>query len=130
MKALVYAGPEQAVLRDVPQPEPKEGAVKIAANAVAFAARTLGFILELTRGLYRAFIQEQSMGIHYHKEREALDYMLNTEDLTFVDGFVELPWCAGLGVEVNESLVLEENKQPHSWKNPVWRHQDGSVAEW
>lgn len=57
---------------------------------------------------------------HYYKEREALDYMLNPEDLAFVDGFVELPWCAGLGVEVNESLVLEENKQPRSWKNPVW----------
>jgi len=98
----------------------KKGRLRLLSNAVAFAARTLESILELTRGLYRAFIQEQNMGIHYHKEREALDYMLNPEDLTFVDGFVELPWCAGLGVEVNESLVLEENKQPRSWKNPVW----------
>ena len=27
-------------------------------------------------------------------------------------------------------LVLEENQNPHQWKNPVWRHADGSVAEW
>ena len=27
-------------------------------------------------------------------------------------------------------LVLEENRTPHSWKNPVWRHKDGSIAEW
>ena len=35
-----------------------------------------------------------------------------------------------LGVEVNKELVLEENKTPHHWKNPVWRHADGSIAEW
>ena len=25
---------------------------------------------------------------------------------------------------------VEENKNPHNWKNPVWQHADGSVAEW
>ena len=45
-------------------------------------------------------------------------------------GFVDLPKLPGLGVEVNKELVLEENKTPHNWKNPVWRHADGSVAEW
>lgn len=79
---------------------------------------------------YNAFIQEQSMGIHYNEYHEPLDYILNREDLAFHDGFVDLPKRPGLGVEVNEPLVLEENAQPHSWKNPVWRHKDGSVAEW
>ena len=31
---------------------------------------------------------------------------------------------------VNKELVIEENKTPHNWKNPVWHHEDGSVAEW
>ena len=47
-----------------------------------------------------------------------------------MDGFVALPKKPGLGVEVNKELVLEENKNPHNWKNPVWHHADGSVAEW
>ena len=42
----------------------------------------------------------------------------------------DLPKLPGLGVEVNKELVIEENKTPHNWKNPVWRHADGSVAEW
>ena len=46
------------------------------------------------------------------------------------DGRVQLPVRPGLGVDVNKELVLEENKTPHEWKNPVWRHKDGSVAEW
>lgn len=47
-----------------------------------------------------------------------------------MDGHVDLPKKPGLGVTVNKELVLEENQHPHSWKNPVWRHKDGSVAEW
>ena len=79
---------------------------------------------------YNAVIQEQSMGIHYNVGKTVLDYVENKKDFDFVDGYVELPRLAGLGVEVNKELVLEENKTPHNWKNPVWHHADGSVAEW
>ena len=90
----------------------------------------LSACLQADATCYNAFIQEQSMGIHYNEFHEPLDYILNKEDLTFHDGFVDLPKRPGLGVEVNEALVLEESAEPHSWKNPVWRHRDGSVAEW
>ena len=79
---------------------------------------------------YNAVIQEQSMGIHYNVGKSVLDYVENKEDFKFTNGFVDLPKLPGLGVEVNRELVLEENKTPHNWKNPVWRHPDGSVAEW
>ena len=79
---------------------------------------------------HNAFIQEQSMGIHYNQGTGVLDYVLNREDYAFHDGFMNLPGKPGLGVEVNEALVLEENQEPHRWRNPVWRHEDGSVAEW
>ena len=79
---------------------------------------------------YNAVIQEQSIGIHYNVGKSVLDYVKNQEDFAFVDGRVKLPVRPGLGVEVNKELVLEENKTPHEWKNPVWRHADGSAAEW
>ena len=79
---------------------------------------------------YNAAIQEQSIGIHYNVGKSVLDYVKNQADFTFVDGMVQMPRLPGLGVEVNRELVLEEAKTPHSWKNPVWRHKDGSVAEW
>ena len=78
---------------------------------------------------YNAAIQEQSIGIHYNVGKSVLDYVKNQADFTFVDGMVQMPRLPGLGVEVNRELVLEEAKTPHSWKNPVWRHKDGSVAE-
>ena len=79
---------------------------------------------------YNAVIQEQSMGIHYNVGKSVLDYVNNKEDFRFIDGFAKLPALPGLGVDVNRELVLEENKTPHNWKNPVWHHADGSVAEW
>lgn len=79
---------------------------------------------------HNAVIQEQSMGIHYNVGKSVLDYILNPEDFRFTDGCVGFPVKPGLGVEINKELVLEENRTPHHWKNPVWRHEDGSVAEW
>lgn len=90
----------------------------------------LAACLNMDAVCYNAVIQEQSMGIHYNVGRSVLDYVQNREDFTFTQGFAQLPQRPGLGVEVNRELVLEENKTPHNWKNPVWRHPDGSVAEW
>ena len=90
----------------------------------------LSSCLQVDAVSYNAYIQEQSMGIHYNVGKSVLDYVVNKEVFEFKDGFVDMPKGAGLGVEVNKELIVEENKTPHSWKNPVWRHADGSVAEW
>jgi len=86
--------------------------------------------LQVDATCHNAVIQEQSMGIHYNVGSSVLDYVENKEDFAFVDGYVVLPQKPGLGVEVNKEIVMEENKTPHAWKNPVWRHYDGSIAEW
>lgn len=90
----------------------------------------LAACLNVDAASYNAAIQEQSMGIHYNVGKSVLDYVKNREDFRFTDGFASLPSRPGLGVEVDKALVEEENRTPHSWKNPLWRHPDGSVAEW
>ena len=77
-----------------------------------------------------AVLQEQSMGIHYNQGAELMDYVLNKEDFQFHDGYMLPPTKPGLGVEVNEELVIERSKIALDWRNPVWRHADGAVAEW
>ena len=86
--------------------------------------------LQVDATCHNAVIQEQSIGIHYNKDRSVLDYVLNPEDFVFKEGYIDLPKKAGLGVIMNKELIIEENQNPHSWKNPIWRHQDGSIAEW
>jgi galactonate dehydratase len=79
---------------------------------------------------YNAVLQEQSMGIHYNKGGELLDYVINKEDFKIVDGYCNPLPKPGLGVEVDEERVIEAAKNAPDWRNPVWRHEDGSVAEW
>ena len=43
------------------------------------------------RGRYNAFIQEQSLGIHYNKGNDILDYIVNKEVFHYEDGFVVDP---------------------------------------
>lgn len=75
-------------------------------------------------------IQEQSIGIHYNKGAEVLDYVADTEPLKFVDGHFELLTGPGLGIEIDEAAVRAADKRGNAWRTPVWRHSDGSFAEW
>lgn len=79
---------------------------------------------------HNAFIQEQSMGIHYNKGNDVLDYVTDTAPLSIVDGYLNLLEKPGLGVDIDEEKVIERSKEGHRWRNPVWRHADGSIAEW
>lgn len=77
-----------------------------------------------------AFIQESSLGIHYNQGFELLDYMENPEVFALEDGYISLLKEPGLGIRIDEVRVREAQKIGHQWINPVWRNQDGSIAEW
>lgn len=90
----------------------------------------LAACLQVDATVYNAFIQEQSLGIHYNATNDLLDYIKNPEIFEYKDGMVSIPSLPGLGVEVNEELVREKAKENTNWHNPVWRHEDGTIAEW
>jgi galactonate dehydratase len=76
-------------------------------------------------------IQEQSIGIHYNAgEAELLDYVLDRSPFEFVDGAIARWLAPGLGVDVDEDAVRRADARGHAWRNPTWRHPDGSFAEW
>ena len=79
---------------------------------------------------YNAVIQEQSIGMHYNGGREFLDYVLNKEDFATTDGYMRPLPKPGLGVEIDEDVVIAAAQKGSDWKNPVWRHDDGSISEW
>lgn len=90
----------------------------------------LAACLQIDAGCYNATIQEQSLGIHYNTTNDLLDYLVDPAVFTYADGQVRIPSGAGLGIEINEDYVAERAAEGHRWRNPVWRHTDGSVAEW
>ncbi|RRU25612.1 galactonate dehydratase [Stenotrophomonas sp. 278] len=130
---------------DIIQPDPSHaGGItetrKIAAMAeahdVALALHcplgpiALAANLQLDAVCYNAFIQEQSLGIHYNASNDLLDYLVDRSPFDYQDGFVTIPGGPGLGIEINQAYVDERAAEGHRWRNPIWRHADGSVAEW
>jgi galactonate dehydratase len=135
---------EQGVV-DIIQPDPSHaGGItetrKIAAMAEAYDVAValhcpLGPIalaanLQLDAVCYNAFIQEQSLGIHYNAGSDLLDYVVDRSVFAYRDGSVAIPDGPGLGIEVDEAHVRAQAAIGHRWRSPVWRHEDGSFAEW
>jgi galactonate dehydratase len=114
--------------------------VKIAAMAEAYdvalaphcplGAVALAACLQVDFVSHNAVLQEQSMGIHYNKGADLLDYVKNKEDFRITDGFIQPLPGPGLGVEVDEEAVAAASLRAPDWRNPLWRLADGSVAEW
>ena len=127
------------------QPDPSHAGgitecVKIAAMAEAYDVGlaphcplgpiALAACLHVDFVSWNAVLQEQSIGIHYNAGGEVLDYVLNKEAFAMEQGCVRPFTRPGLGVEIDEALVIERSRHAPDWHNPVWRHRDGSVAEW
>ncbi|AVK08392.1 galactonate dehydratase [Pseudomonas paraeruginosa] len=130
---------------DIIQPDPSHsGGItetrKIAAMAEAYDVAValhcpLGPIalaanLQLDAVCHNAFIQEQSLGIHYNTANDLLDYLLDRSAFAYREGYLSIPGGPGLGIEIDEAYVSERAAIGHRWRNPLWRHDDGSVAEW
>ena len=90
----------------------------------------LAACLQVDAVCHNAFIQEQSMGIHYNQGGDLLDYVTDDGGFDLNEGYLSIPQKPGLGIEVNEPFVIEQAKKGHNWRAPTWRHSDGSIAEW
>ena len=130
---------------DIVQPDPSHaGGItetrKIATMAECYDVATalhcplgpiaLAACLQLDAICYNAVIQEHSLSIHYNENDDPLNYVKNRSVFQVEAGYMKIPEGPGLGVEVDEEYVVRQAEIGHRWRNPLWRHPDGSVAEW
>ncbi|WP_077302615.1 galactonate dehydratase [Virgibacillus pantothenticus] len=90
----------------------------------------LAACLQVDATSHNAFIQEQSLGIHYNVESDLLDYVVDKDVFKYENGYVYISNKPGLGIEIDEEHVKRMATKSVNWRNPVWRHEDGSIAEW
>ncbi|ANY06268.1 galactonate dehydratase [Pseudonocardia sp. HH130630-07] len=91
----------------------------------------LAACLQLDLAAPNALIQETSLGIHYNVGGDTLDHLLDPGVFALDDaGNVGRLTGPGLGIEIDEAAVRRAAEDGHRWRNPVWRHADGSLAEW
>jgi galactonate dehydratase len=86
--------------------------------------------LQLAFAIPNFLIQEQSVGIHYNQGNDVLDHLLDPGPLTFAGGYARRTTRPGLGIELDERAVERAAELGHRWRGPIWRHPDGSFAEW
>ncbi|SDR22945.1 galactonate dehydratase [Thermostaphylospora chromogena] len=91
---------------------------------------SLAASLQLAFAVPNFLIQEQSIGIHYNVGNDVLDYLVDPAPFTFTGGYATRTTRPGLGIEIDEAEVERMARRGHRWRNPVWRHPDGSFAEW
>ncbi len=90
----------------------------------------LGACIQLDFCTPNVFIQEQSLGIHYNQGGDLLNYLEDPSIYHYQHGYVQAMTGPGLGVSVNETALQEACHNAGTWKNPLWRNYDGTVAEW
>jgi galactonate dehydratase len=131
---------------DVLQPDLSHVGGILEAKKIAASAETSGILiaphcplgpisfaaaLQFDFCTHNVLIQETSLGIHYNKgEIDLLSYIENKEDFQIQSGFIYRTDKPGLGIEMNEEIILEMSKIQHNWSNPIWRNSDGSFTEW
>ena len=91
---------------------------------------SLAASLQVAAATPNFLIQEQSLGIHYNAGTDLLDYLADPAPLRIVAGHIATPTGPGLGITVDEAAVRRAAEAGHDWRNPTWRHPDGSFAEW
>jgi galactonate dehydratase len=82
--------------------------------------------LQIDFAVPNILIQEQSVSFFGD---EFLDYLVDRSPFEIVDGSFRRPTAPGLGIEVDEQAVEAAGKAGHDRTNPIWRHPDGSYAE-
>lgn len=113
---------------------------KIAAMAEAFDMAvaphapygpvSLAATLQVDACTPNVFIQEQSLGIHYNRGFDLLDFVKNKEIFQYKDSYVQLPKGPGLGIDMDEDKIKEVAQEGLVWSNPSWKNYDGTIAEW
>jgi galactonate dehydratase len=91
---------------------------------------SLAASLQIALSTPNFLIQEQSIGLHYHPGSSLLDYVVDPEPFRFHDGHLLRTTAPGLGIEIDEKHVRSLNDTAPEWHGPLWRHDDGSFAEW
>lgn len=98
---------------------------KCPVGPIAFA---VGFHLNMA--IQNAGIQEQHDEIFTRGPSPVFSYLHDEDVFSYEDGYLSLPDDPGLGIDVNEEYVRQQAGDGAQWRNPLWHHEDGSIANW
>ena len=120
---VALAGGISETRRIAAQAEPYDVVV---APHCPFGPITLAASLQIDFATPNFLIQEQSITFFGD---QFLRYLKDPSVFKFKDGSFVRTTAPGLGIEIDESMVLRMAAIGHNHKQPLWWHSDGSYAE-
>ena len=58
------------------------------------------------------------------------EYVSDPNAFELEDGYVDTLDRPGIGIEIDEDAVERQSEKEISWNNVIWKHADGSIADW
>ncbi|KAH6950098.1 enolase C-terminal domain-like protein [Fusarium avenaceum] len=77
-------------------------------------------------------ILEMSLGMHYNTEAGDIDLLTYLKDPSVFDlenGYVKAPTGYGLGIDIDEEMVIKISKETEPWQCKTFHGPDGSIRE-
>jgi galactonate dehydratase len=85
--------------------------------------------IQLDAATPNVVFQEQCIDVHQgNKENPFFQVLKNPEVFRYEDGYVLPPTGPGLGIEIDEGIVIEIQRN-HEFRNKIWRTYDGTPIE-
>jgi galactonate dehydratase len=75
-------------------------------------------------------VQDHRFDIHSEKSDPAYKYIADRSVFEYEGGYLEPLADPGLGIQIDTDVVEEMSEKVVDWHNPIWRHEDGSIADW
>lgn len=85
--------------------------------------------LQISTAVPNHLIQDQGFDIESGTRTDTSNYLASSS-FEFEDGFILPSDEPGLGITLNREAIEARAQEDITWNNPLWRHPDGSVAEW
>ncbi|WP_049923519.1 galactonate dehydratase [Halopiger djelfimassiliensis] len=86
--------------------------------------------LQVSAVVPNLLVQDHGFDIYPAPKSAADNYLADSSVFDFENGYLSPLEGPGLGIEIEQDAVRERAQQNLNWHNQVWRHEDGSVAEW
>ncbi|ESU09210.1 hypothetical protein FGSG_03955 [Fusarium graminearum PH-1] len=78
-------------------------------------------------------ILEMSLGMHYNTEAGDIDlltYLKNPSVFDLDSGYIRAPTGYGLGIDIDEEMVIRIAKETEPWQCKTFHGPDGGIREW
>lgn len=85
--------------------------------------------LQISTAVPNQLIQDQGFDIESGTRTDVSNY-LEGPGFEFEDGYILPSDEPGLGITPNRDAIEARAQEDVTWHNPIWRHPDGSIAEW